>query len=247
MRTFFIALFVLFSASMFAHSQETTPTGFLNKSITFEEKSFLYVVYVPRDFKKEKKLPVILFLHGAGERGGDGLKQSQVGIGTAIRSNPDRWNAIVVMPQCPTGQSWSGKTAEAALKALDTTVEEYNGDKDRLYLTGLSMGGFGSWEISTKYPDKFAAVVPICGGAADVNATASQVKKLPIWVFHGDMDFAVRVDLSRNVVKAIKDAGSELIKYTEYAGVGHNSWDKAYDDKEMVAWLFAQKRTPAAN
>lgn len=218
-----------------------TPTGFLNKSLSIDGTEYRYVVYVPRDYTAEKEWPVILFLHGAGERGSDGLKQTEVGLGRALRLFPERYPAIVVMPQCATGDRWAGRMAEMALRALDRTLEEYRIDRSRQYLTGLSMGGFGSWLIASQHPSRFAAVVPICGGG-DPAAMASKLKDLPIWTFHGDADEAVPVARTREMVDAIKAAGGERIRYTEYPGVGHNSWDRAYASQELTDWLFAQKR-----
>lgn len=236
---------VMFLAARTTKAQtQTVATGFINKTVTMDGVTYPYVVYVPRDYAPGKKWPVILFLHGAGERGNDGLKQTQVGIGTAIRMSSERFPALVVMPQCAAGQFWSGKMAEFALKALDQTVAEYNGDPDRLYLTGLSLGGFGSFLIASQHPDKFAAVVPICGGVrgVDVKSVAEKLKDIPMWAFHGDADTVVPPARSREIVEAIKAAGGTKVKYTEYPGVGHNSWDKAYAEKEMTDWLFAQKR-----
>src|SRR5437763_1784726 len=130
------------------------------------------------------------------ERTEDGLKQSQVGVGTALRLYPERYPAIVVMPQCASNHHWSDQMAEFALKALDQTLAEYSGDRDRLYLTGLSMGGYGSWEMAAAHPDMFAAVVPICGGA-DPKTVAGKLKDLPVWAFHGDADPAVPVARGR--------------------------------------------------
>jgi predicted peptidase len=239
MKKLTLALLVVLVAQVAAFAQ-ASPTGFLDKTLTVDGKSYRYVVYVPRDYSADKKWPVALFLHGAGERGSDGLKQTQVGIGAAIRLYPERYPAIVVMPQCVSGQGWREGMAEMALKTLDKTMSEYSCDESRQYLTGLSMGGFGSWLIAAQHPKRFAAVVPICGrGDA---ATGPALKDLPIWAFHGDADQAVPVSGSRTMVEAIKAAGGTLIKYTEYPSVGHNSWDPAYSDKAMAEWLFAQKR-----
>lgn len=220
-------------------------TGFINKTVTMDGATYPYVVYVPRDYAPGKKWPVILFLHGAGERGNDGLKQTQVGIGSALRMSSERFPALVVMPQCAAGQFWTGTMAELALKALDQTVAEYNGDPDRLYLTGLSLGGFGSFLIAAQHPEKFAAVVPICGGVrgADLKSVAEKLKDIPMWIFHGGADPVVPPARSREIVEAIKAAGGAKVKYTEYPGVGHNSWDKAYAEKELTDWLFAQKKS----
>jgi predicted peptidase len=216
-------------------------TGFLNRELTHEGKVFRYVVYVPRDYSPSRAWPVILFLHGAGERGEDGLKQSQVGLGTALRMYPERYPAVVVMPQCAAGDRWAGGMAEAALEALEATVKEYHGDRDRLYLTGLSMGGAGSWSIGTAHPDKFAAVVSICG-RGDIPAIAEKMRQVPTWIFVGDQDQQATVQFARDVSEALKAAGSTVFRYTEYPGVAHNSWDKAYAEKELATWLFAQKR-----
>ncbi|HEU4754828.1 MAG TPA: phospholipase, partial [Armatimonadota bacterium] len=128
------------------------PTGFLDKTVAVDGKEYRYVLYVPRDYSPAMKWPVVLFLHGSGERGSDGLKQSQVGIGTAIRLYPERYPALVVMPQCAPGERWSGKMTDMALQALDQTMKEYSIDPDRQYLTGLSMGGFGSWVLASQEP-----------------------------------------------------------------------------------------------
>ncbi|MCC2668859.1 MAG: esterase [Armatimonadetes bacterium] len=216
-------------------------TGFLDRTMTINGAPHRYVVYIPRNYSADRKWPVILFLHGAGERGSDGLKQSQVGLGTAVRMFPERYPAIVVMPQCATDQRWDGEMAEFALKAFDQTVAELNGDPDRLYLTGLSMGGAGSWYLGTRYPEKWAAVVSICG-RGDVPAITEKLKDKPVWVFVGDKDQAATVQFAREVSAALKNAGSARVRYTEYPGVPHNSWDPAYAEKELATWLFAQKR-----
>jgi predicted peptidase len=223
-----------------AQEKRRVETGFLNRSIAVGDTEHKYVVYVPRAYSPAMKWPVILFLHGAGERGTDGLAQSDVGIGRAIRFMSDRYPAVVVMPQCLPQQNWSGAMLDMAVKALDKTLMEFNTDVNRLYLTGLSMGGFGSFLLASNGPGRFAAVVPICGGGNPAEM-APKLKDVPTWVFHGDADTAVPVQRSRDMVEAIKAAGGTKIKYSEYPGVPHNSWDKAYSDKEMTDWLFAQR------
>ena len=216
-------------------------TGFINKTLNFEGKNYPYVVYVPRNYDGGKRWPVILFLHGAGERGSEGLSQSQVGLGGAIRMRPERWPAIAVFPQCEKDNRWDGAMARMALKSLDQTMYEYSTDPNRQYLTGLSMGGYGSWLIASEHPDRFAAVAPICGGGSP-EEMAKKLTGVPIWAFHGDKDRAVPVERSRQMVQAIKDAGGKLIEYTEYPGVEHNSWDPAYNEAKFAAWLFEQHR-----
>ena len=234
-------------------------TGFLNRVVKMGASSYVYQVYVPSNWTKKKKWPVILFLHGAGERGDDGLIQTQVGIGSAIRLRADRVPAIVVFPQCSKNRWWAEAQMQAqALKALDQTMKEFNGDTVRVYLTGLSMGGHGTWVMASSNPAKFAAIAPICGltrtppgyGLAESDSEASapadryqafaaKIGKTPVWVFHGDADPVVPVSESRKMVEALKAAGN--VRYTEYPGVEHNSWDKAYGEPEFFSWLLSQK------
>jgi predicted peptidase len=248
--------FILLVPAIARHSE----TGFLDRSIKVDGVNYRYQVYVPSDWSAGKKWPVILFLHGAGERGDDGLQQTEVGLGGAVRFHVNRYPAIVVMPQCRKDVWWTDPKMEAqALAALHASMKEFHTDPDRVYLTGLSMGGYGSWSLAAKYPNKWAAAVVICGGirlpvgankpippeAPGVNSYADVAKKigskLPIWVFHGGADPTVPVDESRRMVEELKAVGN-AVKYTEYEGVKHNSWDKAYAEPELATWLFAQHR-----
>ncbi len=152
-----------------------------------------YAVYLPPGFDRIRQWPLILFLHGAGESGGDGVAPTRVGIGPALRTYPDRYPAVVVLPQCPAGGHWYGRVAELALRAADEMGRQYDIDVDRLYLTGISMGGFGSFWLASEHPDRFAAVVPICGGG-DPEAMAPALAEVPVWVFHGGADRVVPVE-----------------------------------------------------
>jgi predicted peptidase len=231
-------------------------TGFLNRSIKMGAASYGYQVYVPSNWTKKQKWPVILFLHGAGERGSDGLIQTEVGIGSAIRRNPDRVPAVVVLPQCAKNRWWSEPEMQAqALGALEQTMKEFNGDPTRVYLTGLSMGGHGTWVMASNNPGKFAALAPICAPAritarygikvsAEESAEdryqkfAAKISKTPVWVFHGDADPVVAVTESRLMVEALKAGGGD-VRYNEYPGVGHDSWNKAYAEPELFSWMLA--------
>ena len=260
---FGLVLCSLLAAPVTARQRDT---GFLNRVVKVDGIEYRYQVYVPADWSKNQKWPVILFLHGAGERGKDGLFPSEIGIGNAIRRHAERFPCIVVIPQCRKEGWWTHANMEAQVfTALDQAVKEFQGDTQRLYLTGLSMGGYGTWAFGAKYPGKFAALVPICGGVrlpprarerlkltvpeepADVyNVTAQKVGKTPVWVFHGGADPVVPVTESRELVAALKAAGAE-VRYTEYEGVGHDSWTKAYDDAELLTWLFSQRLNASAN
>jgi predicted peptidase len=246
--SFFVFLFLASTAS--AQSQRT---GFLDRSIEVEGSSHRYQVYVPEDYDSSQDWPVILFLHGAGERGNDGLKQSTVGLGNAIRQNPERWPAITIFPQVPTGESWQGIAADVAMAALDATIANYSVDESRQYLTGLSLGGNGTWYLGYKHTERFAAMVAVCGfvglgdrfptfvsGSANPYADlAEDLQDTPIWIVHGDADVVVPVEESRKMFQQLNALGAE-VHYTELPGINHNSWDAAYGNQELNSWLFQQ-------
>jgi len=202
-------------------------------------KEAKYVLFIPHDYKGDKEYPLILFLHGAGETGTDGEKQAKQGIGNAIRKLEKTFPCIVVFPQSQK-RTWQADSddAQRALEILANTQKEYKVDAKRIYLSGLSMGGYGTWSLAVKHPDRWAAIVPICGRGDP--SMAEKIKDVPCWAFHGDKDTAVKVEGSRDMIEAIKKAGG-MPKYTEYPGVGHNSWDAAYGTKELYDWLLGQK------
>ncbi len=243
-------LLVLAAGALNAQSLET---GFLNRSISLNGETHRYQVYVPANYDEAEQWPVTLFLHGAGERGADGLKQTQVGLGRAIRLNARNWPTIVVFPQVPEGESWQGVAGEVAIAALDATIAEFSADTDRLYLTGLSLGGNGTWFLGYHHTERFSAMVAVCGfvdlgdrfpsflsGASDSFATlAADLADKPVWIVHGDADVVVPVGQSRSMATALEAAGAE-VHYTELPGVNHNSWDAAYADEGLISWLFEQ-------
>jgi predicted peptidase len=203
---------------------------------------YRYQVYVPATYNPRSKLPVIIYLHGLSYRGDDGFLPTEVGVGSAIRRQSESFPAIAVFPQCRLNAFWFGEMETQAMKALDETVKEFNGDPERLYLIGLSLGGYGAWYFAAHHPGKFAAIVPISGGVApppgfpvaslppevqvllkssDLYAQfARLIGKTPVWVFHGDADTTNPVTESRKMVAALKAAGGN-VKYTEYPGIGH--------------------------
>ena len=213
-------------------------SGFLNKSMVVDGVTRHYVVYVPREYTPDKAWPLVMFLHGAGERGDDGLKQSDVGIGRAIRFHPERFPCLVVMPQCPNDVWWDAVEGHIDT-AMAAALDEYVIDPHRVYLTGLSMGGFGTWGYGAKHVDTFAALLPICGGGRQDDAEA--LATVPIWAFHGGADTTVPPGASREMVAVVKKAGGD-VKYTEYPEVGHNSWDQAYGDAKAIKWLLGRRR-----
>lgn len=240
-------------------SAQEVETGFLDRTVTVAEEEHRYQVYVPHDYSASERWPVILFLHGAGERGSDGLLQTAVGLGDAIRRDPARYPAIVVFPQAPADSLWTGVPARAAMAALDRSLEEFSTDPSRVYLTGLSMGGHGSWYLAYRHPERFAAVAPVCGfveSLFDMGSQASVVPAeegppfetlarrlagVPVWIFHGEVDPIVPVEQSRRAAEALEEAGAD-VRYTELLGVDHNAWDPAYGSPAFGDWLFAQRR-----
>lgn len=216
-------------------------TGFLDK--TYKDPSgteHKYVLFVPHGYQKDKPTPTILFLHGSGETKGGSKMPVDVGIGTAIKKREKTFPFLTIIPQAPVRPWESGSpAAKVALAILDAVGKEYNVDSKRLYLTGLSMGGSGTWSLAAADPKRWAAIVPICGGGDP--ATAEKIKDVPCWCFVGDADAAATVKANRDMVAALKKAGGSP-KYTEYPGVPHNSWDKAYGTDELYEWLLKQEK-----
>lgn len=218
------------------------------------DQTLPYRLLSPKQIKPGEKYPLVLFFHGAGECGADNEKQLLHAMNDfASDEIMEKYPAFVVAPQCPEGQQWVDTPWSAdshtmkekptdslrqSLELVDVLIKELPIDTRRLYLTGLSMGGFGVWDAIQRHPDRFAAAVIVCGGGDP--AYAKKMKHLPVWVFHGDSDAAVKPNRSREMVQALRKAGGTP-KYTEYQGVGHDSWTATYADPQMYAWLFAQQ------
>jgi predicted peptidase len=252
-------MLTLILAAVTSLQAQRVETGFLDRTVTVGGATYRYEVYVPANYASQPRWPVILFLHGAGERGADGLIQTNVGLAPAIRQNPARYPAIVIFPQVPTDSQWVGAPADAAFAALAQTMKDYHTDPARVYLTGLSMGGHGTWYAAYRHPELFAAIAPLCGwvgewdrfrgsvpvvpaeSGAVLPALARRLGKLPIWILHGEVDGAVPVASSREPAAALK-AASANVQYTEFLGMNHNIWDAVYGSDEFARWLFAQHR-----
>jgi predicted peptidase len=266
-------LLILCVSVGYAQPPSSTPdreVGFLRRSVTFRLTTIDYRVYIPVGYDPTKKYPVILYLHGRGARGNDNEKQiGGAHLGSVIQlfdmKHPERYRSfIAVFPQTQSG--WFGDPAEDAIKVLDHTVREFSGDPQRIYLAGLSLGGYGSWYLAAKYPNKFAAVVPVSGGivtpsvqplaslkslmpaemfglysAPDPHAAfAKAVGKTPVWIFHGGRDDTIDVNESRKMAAALKAAGG-TVKYTEYPEEKHFIADRVFTDAEFWKWLMDQK------
>jgi len=235
--------------------------GFVERSLTVAGKQRRYQVFVPATAAGGRTPPVIVFLHGSGERGDDGAKPTQVGIGPYIRAHLDRFPAIVVFPQAPEGCEWSANT-DLVFATLDAATAEFHGDTRRTYLTGLSMGGYGVWDVALRAPTRFAALAPVCGAvrqpreerdtlfvaavADETNpyaAIAGRLRDVPTWIFHGAKDDLVPPTDDRLLIAAFRAAGAPDARYTEFPDANHNSWDPAYSQTpDFWTWLFAQER-----
>ncbi|QDT21628.1 prolyl oligopeptidase family serine peptidase [Gimesia chilikensis] len=196
-----------------------------------------YLIYLPENYDEKEKWPLMLFLHGAGERG-DNLDLVTVHGPPKLIKNGKQFPFIVVSPQCPKEQLWQPVELTALLNDIE---KNYKVDKDRIYVTGLSMGGFGTWSLAAYTPYRFAALVPICGGGEKF--WVKKIKHVPIWVFHGAKDGAVPLDRSQTLVDVLKKEKAD-VSFTIYPEAGHDSWTETYNNPEVYEWLLKQKRKP---
>jgi predicted peptidase len=244
------ALALVFLLPLVAMAKQKPDLDALFEKHTFTkgDEKLNYRMMTPAKVEGKKTYPLVIFLHGAGERGDDNKAQLKHGAAEfAKAATREKHPCFLIAPQCPAKGWWAGSfrgksmpgSGKLVLELIEKVCKEQPIDKKRIYITGLSMGGFGSWALLAEKPDLFAAGIPICGGGDE--KAAEKLAKIPIWVFHGDEDKAVKVDLSRAMVKAIEKAGGKP-KYTEYKGVGHDSWTQTYRNAEVIDWLFAQKK-----
>ncbi|MFO0877962.1 MAG: PHB depolymerase family esterase [Gemmataceae bacterium] len=250
-----IAILLLFPLSLMAQKKPDFESLLARNTFTSGKTTLFYRFLKPEKIEEKTKYPLVIFLHGAGERGDDNTKQLVHGVGDFAKSTTRKKHpCFLIAPQCPEGRRWvevdwsapthnmpkaASEPATLLLALIDQVCKEYPIDKNRIYLTGLSMGGYGTWDLLCRKPTLFAAGIPVCGGGDEKHA--KKLVGIPIWAFHGDKDLAVKVERSRNMIEAIKKAGGEP-KYTEYPGVGHDSWTRTYKNPEVLDWLFAQTR-----
>jgi len=226
-----------------------TPEKF-SKTIT-REVGCRYLISRPTNYaaEPESKFPLILFLHGVGERGDDIWRASIHGPSKFAANHPD-FPFILVTPQCPNGEVWSN---ENLLALLAEVTAKNRVDEKRIYLTGLSMGGYGTWNLGLAYPEKFAAIAPVCGGgerlevvlaARGLSGLAKQqsLATLPVWAFHGAKDPVVPIEESERIVKALREAKCEEVKFTVYPEAQHDSWTETYNNPELYAWFLKHER-----
>ena len=215
---------------------DASKPGFHLRTVQTSKGDRKYLLYVPEGYDSSKTYPAILFLHGSGERGDDGIRGGQIAVGAAILAHPERFPAIVVMPQAIKTWEAGSDDAQAALQALDDVLNQYKVDRQRVALTGLSMGGAGVWSIANKQHQRFSKLAIVCGrGKPEILDT---LKDLPTWVIVGDEDGLATVQNSRQMVQGLRDLGQPA-RQTEYRAVGHNSWDRAYNDPSLIEWLLS--------
>lgn len=212
-----------------------------------------YLLYLPQgyDAKAAKKWPLIVFLHGAGERGSDVWRAGIHGPSKYVLNHPE-FPFILVTPQCPTNEIWSN---DHILAVLDEVEAKHRVDTNRVYLTGLSMGGFGTWNLGTTYPERFAAMAPICGGGQAIPVVLAAkgyappeklaaLQSLGVWAFHGAKDTVVRASESEHMLEALKEAKVKEVKYTVYPEAQHDAWTETYNNPELYEWFLQHERQP---
>lgn len=262
MKRTFIFLVIFFTPFILS-AQDTS--SFQKKSFTRDGNTLLYRIQYPKVYNKSKPYPVLTFLHGSGERGSDNEAQlvhgKELFANDSVRNN---LNTIVIFPQCPKDSMWRHmkvKTDSSSITGhsfdlsftptpttparlvkllLDSLIGSKVADPKRMYIGGLSLGGFGTFDMIERYPDFFAAAIPICGGG-DTNMAAKFSKNVAVWLFHGDNDKSVDVKNSRQYYAVLKDLGADT-RYTEYPGVQHNSWDNAFEEKELLTWVLSKSK-----
>lgn len=211
---------------------------FLTMNKEIKKKVHLdYLLYLPENYegKSEKKWPLMLFLHGAGERGEDIEKVKKHGIPKLADAGKE-FPLIVLSPQCPSHSYWPMEN-DALEALLEDVIENYAVDTGRLYLTGLSMGGYGTWSLAIKNPEKFAAIAPICGGGEP--QAVHKIKNVPVWTFHGAKDDIVPIAETEAMVKVLEAAGGN-VKFTIYPEAKHDSWTETYNNPELYDWFLQQ-------
>ena len=218
--------------------QATAQKQQIMKTRLVRKTQLQYLSWFPADYKtqKQKQYPLLIFLHGSGERGNDITKVKAWGPPSFVEQRSD-FPFIVISPQCPEGQWWNIEDLNILLTKL---LKKYRIDPDRVYLTGLSMGGFGTWSWASAYPSRFAAIAPVCGGGIQI--FAEDLKNVPVWAFHGQDDPVVPVKNTTEMVEAIKKQGGDA-RMSIYPATGHDSWKQAYADQELYTWMLSHTRT----
>jgi poly(3-hydroxybutyrate) depolymerase len=233
---------ILLAAGLLATAFSAKPgVGFLYRVVrNADGEEMKYALFVPHTYQADRDYPVILYLHGSGPRRWDGIRPPQEPLAAVIQEQEATFDMIAVFPESATG-FWDADSADLvkALHVLEEVQKSYRVDPDRIYLTGMSRGAFGVWTLAAAHPDKWAAIVPVCGGGNPQEVP--KIRHIPCWCFHGDQDQVIPVEESRRMIVALRREGGDP-KYDEYPGVGHNCWDRAYRTPELFPWLRRQLR-----
>jgi predicted peptidase len=222
-------------------------SGVLTRDIQIGERTYGYQVFVPAVLAGKADVPLIVFLHGIGQRGEGGFIPNKGAEARFVRHFLEPLSAVVVIPQCVRTKYWHDpEMEEMGMAAVERSTEEFAADPTRIYLIGVSMGGYGAWHLAVKYPGRFAAVIPICGGSPRTRGDrwtplAEKIGPTPVWAFHGSDDRVVPASESRKMVEALRKVEGNRVRYTEVEGVGHNVWLNAAADPELLPWLLAQR------
>src|ERR1700761_8582480 len=243
----------------FSPTKDFQETGFLNRTVDLHGTMYRFQVYLPEEFRRDehRDWPIILFLHGRGERGAEGMWQTQIGLPAALRDHPERWPFIVVMPQCPQMHYWTDPDMLAmAMAALDQEIIEFHADTARTYLSGISLGGYGAWELARNYPRRWAAIAIAASGIFWSYAPerwhetttlpaeyARAVGRTPIWAFHGSNDQVVPLREDELMYAALKATGGH-IRYWIYQGLEHDCWWRAFNEPDLPRWLLSHRLDP---
>ena len=240
-----LLIIILFSLNIFSQNNEFEKLQFVQGKDTLN-----YRLLKPIDFDSSKKYPLHLFLHGVGERGNDNEKQLIHGSKVFLKQeNREKYKSWVLFPQCPTNDWWGnanrypnlkGTTIKLVIELMEQMISGNNVDSNRVYVSGLSMGGMGTFEILSQRPDMFAAATPICG-SGDLNKVKNYAKKLPIWIFHGSLDKDVLPQESLNIAEKIIEEGGNP-RLTLYENVGHDSWNNAFEEKDFLSWIHSKSK-----
>lgn len=232
-----VILFSIFASTCLL-AADPTPGKQVEQTLKLEGKEISYLLYLPANYSAASKVPLMLFLHGRGESRGPLSVVAKLGPPARVEHG-FAYPFVIASPQCPTNESWDqANQQQLLLGLLDHLLKTMAIDADRVYLTGLSMGGYGSWRLAADHPERFAAVVPVCG--AGNTADAEKLKQLHIWVFHGNEDRVVPLQKSQEMVEAITKIGGTKVRFTSLEHIGHQSWEAAYASRDLYDWLAKQ-------
>lgn len=234
---------------MASTSSPDTSGHYVQRTVTWKGTSHRYSVWLPPGFEPNRAWPAILFLHGAGECGTDAIKPTRVGIGPALESHPQAWPFVVIFPQKPREEDEWWEHEGLALSILDAATREFAIDRDRIALVGMSQGGHGAWFLGARFPERWSALVPICGYGRP--RLGRRVAHIPVWAFHGLRDDIIDPVETRRITDDIRATRAQLglpeagLRVTLYPEANHGSWEPAFREPELPKWILAQRRATA--